>query len=132
MSKISKQPQKSRDFIVGMLAAVLLSLIFWGLLSLWYSGHGDTDYKLTPVLFVFAMPVHVILLVINLFWFRANDKRLIGFTLGGVIASMLDLAAIWGSGFVISSTFSLPLDTVLLLSQVLLAWASILFLLMLV
>jgi hypothetical protein len=131
MSKTSKKPQKSRDFIVGMLAAVLLSLVFWGLLSLWYSGRGNVSYEFTPLLILFAIPVHVVLLIINLFWFRANDKRLTGFTLGGVIASMLDFAAMWGSGFVISSTFSLPLDTIPLLSQVLFAWASILSLLML-
>jgi hypothetical protein len=111
-----------------MLAATLISLMFWGLISMWYSGRPDTDYKLTPVLIFWAMPVHISLLGIIAIWFRANTKRLVGLTCAGVIALMLDLAAMCGSGFVISNTLSVPLDTILLLSQVLLAWASILLL----
>jgi hypothetical protein len=80
MRKTFKQPKKRHHFIVGMIAAVLSSLVFWGFISLWYSGHSDTDYKLTPVLIIFAMPVHIGLLGIISIWFRANNKRFSGFT----------------------------------------------------
>jgi hypothetical protein len=120
--------EKRRDFIVGMLTAALISLIFWGSISLWYSGRPDTAYKFTPVLILWAMPIHLGLLSIAAIRFRANIKRLDGSICGGAIAFILDLAAMWSSGFVIFNTFSVPLDTILLLSQILFVWVSILIL----
>jgi hypothetical protein len=126
MSKISEQLKKKRDFFFGMIVAAFVSLMFWGLISLFYSGHSDTDYKLTPLLILPCLPVHALLLLIISTCFRKNKKQMKGFILGGQIAFLLAFGAMSLSGFVVAGNILVPMDTVPLLSLVFFAWILIL------
>jgi hypothetical protein len=126
MSEISERLQKRRYFVVGMIAATLVSFSFWGLISLFYSGRPQIDYSWTCLFVIYLTPVHLILLVIasilfRVIWFRTNRKKREGFIFAEAIAVLLDVGAIYGG-------VQGGGDTILLLALVLFALALILLL----